>query len=66
MDLGCFPFDYGTCLSQSDSCKPIIRHSEFNKLRYAVKPPVLVEEQCIRAEAVPEGAVDCIEERMPA
>ena len=27
---------------------------------------VSVEEQCIRAEAVPEGAVDCIQERMPA
>ena len=27
---------------------------------------VLVEEQCIRAEAIPRGVVDCIEERMPA
>ena len=25
-----------------------------------------VEEQSIRAEAIPEGVVDCIEERMPA
>ena len=25
----------------------------------------LVEEHCIREEAVPEGAVDCMEERMP-
>ena len=33
VDLGCFPFDYGTYLSQSDSHTPIIRHSEFDKLR---------------------------------
>ena len=25
----------------------------------------LVEEHCMRGEAVPEGAVDCMEERMP-
>ena len=25
----------------------------------------LVEEHCMREEAVPEGAVDCMEERMP-
>ncbi len=25
----------------------------------------LVEEHCIRGEAVPEGAVECMEERMP-
>ena len=33
VDLGCFPFDNGTYLSLSDSREPIIRHSEFNKLR---------------------------------
>ena len=27
---------------------------------------LLVEEQCMRAEAVSKGAVDCIQERMPA
>ena len=25
----------------------------------------VVEEHCVRSEAVPEGAVDCTEERMP-
>ena len=29
-------------------------------------PSVLVEEQCIRAEAGSEGPVDCIQERLPA
>ena len=31
--LGCFPFDYETYLTQSDSRETIIRHSEFDKLR---------------------------------
>ena len=39
VDLGFFPFDNGTYLSLSDSHESIIHHSEFNKLRYAVKRP---------------------------
>jgi|LSQX01.1.fsa_nt_gb hypothetical protein len=28
-------------------------------------PTTAVEEHCIRAEAIPKGVVDCIQERMP-
>ena len=31
----------------------------------AEEPKRLVEEHCMRGEAVPKGAVDCMEERMP-
>ena len=33
VDLGCFPFDYETYLTQSDSLQSNICHSEFIKLR---------------------------------
>ena len=36
----------------------------FRSLGMVVIP--LVEEQCMRAEAISKGVVDCIQERMPA
>ena len=39
VDLGCFPFDYETYLTQSDSRKTSMRHSEFDRIWYTVKRP---------------------------